>query len=319
ADGVKAIEVDTGLLKFESLPSRCLDIPRASFKGVPFAYLTKSGIRHPAYFSKRDPEAFLENFFAGVLTTCGLHNIGGPSEYQGVQHQLHGEIANMAAEKVCVKEEWSGDDCLFTISGEVHFSRFYAHDMILRRTISTKLGANSFTVEDEVENLDFAPSACLLLYHSQFGYPFLDSTTKLISSPIAKTAPRPGVTEEQAENFGTFDPPSDGREEECYYHTFKPDAQGRATACLFNPVLGEKGMGVYIRYDTSTLPYFIQWKMLRSREYVCGLEPASAALEDRTDEMMKAVTLQPLEKRKFKLEIGVLEGEDACKTFAGAK
>lgn len=318
ADGVKAVEVNTGLLKFEILPSRCLDISFASYCGVPFSYITKSGVRHPAYYSQVDPRGFLGNFFAGALTTCGMHNIGGPAELEGVRHEQHGEVHSMPAEKVSVSEVWNGDDCEFTISGEVHHSQFYAHDLILRRTIKTRLGANCYTIEDEVENLDFAPSPCFLLYHSQFGYPFLDADTKLFTSPAEKVAHRGGIPEGKRTPYDKFDAPTDGREEECYFHTFKPDAKGMATACLFNPKLGSKGMGVYVRFDTSTLPRFVEWKMLRSREYVCGLEPGTTPLDNRTDADIKAATIQPLQKRRHRLEYGVIEGEAECRKFVGA-
>lgn len=318
ADGVKAVRINTGVLDFEVLPSRCLDISHGSYKGVPFGYFSKSGIRHPSYFCKADPSGFADNFFAGVLTTCGLHNIGGPSVYNGEQHYLHGEVANKPAELVSVKEEWQGDDCLFTVSGEIHHSQFYGHDLVITRKISAVLGQSVVIIEDEVENRDFAPSACMLLYHSQFGWPFLGPATKLITSPHESLKPRAGTPEDAVKTCDSFVDPADGVEEQCFYHKFKPDSEGRATACLFNPELGEKGMGVYVRYDMSTLPEFIQWKMLRSREYVCGLEPAACSLDNRDDATMRRIELAPMEKRRFRLEYGVLEGEAACRELAGA-
>lgn len=315
ADGVKAISVNTGRLSFETLPSRCLDISHGSFKGIPFGYISKSGIRNPTNFSKNDPTSFLDNFCGGVLTTCGLHNIGTPIERDGKMHPLHGEIANSPADHVSVAEKWRGDECEFVVSGEIRHSRFYGEDMLLRRRITALLGAASFLIEDEVENQDFAPTNCFILYHANFGFPFLDAATRLVTSPLVKSEARPGIPEDRIRDFDRFAGPKDGEEEICVYHTFKPNADGFATACLFNPELGEKGMGVYIRFDISTLPRFVQWKMLRSREYVCGLEPGSAPLDDLTPEELAAAKLQPGEKRTFRVEIGVLEGENECRRF----
>lgn len=318
AAGTKALEVNTGRLSFEVLPSRCLDISHGSYKGVPFGYISKSGVRNPAYFSKADPTGFLDNFCAGVLTTCGLHNIGGPAERDGKTHYLHGEIANIPAEEVSVSEEWTGDECEFAVSGVVRHSRFYGEDLVLRRRITAALGGASFFIEDEVENIDFAETKCFILYHANFGFPFLDAATRLVTSPRVKSLPRPGIPAERAEGFDRFDVPQDGEEEICVYHTFRPDADGFAAACLFNPDLGKRGLGVYIRYDISTLPNFVQWKMLRSREYVCGLEPGSATLDDLTPEELAAAVLKPWEKRRFRLEIGVVEGEERCKELVGS-
>lgn len=310
ADGVRAVEVNTGDLRFEALPGRCLDIASASFRGVPLAYHSKSGIRHPAFFAKNDPTGFLDNFLGGLLTTCGLHNIGPARECGGRPHQIHGELANMPAEKIAVREEWRGDDLFFSVEGEVRHSSFYHADLLLRRKITSRLGGRSLLVEDEVENQDFAPSPCLVLYHAQFGFPLLGEASRLLTSPVLEFRPRAGVVGAAAEETAAarFGPPVDGAEEACFYRRLRPDAGGWAAACLFNPELGENGLGVYVRYHTATLPLLVQWKMLRSREYVCGLEPATASLDERGDDVIAASLLQPLEKRRFRVELGVVEG-----------
>lgn len=143
ADGVKALEVATGPLRFEVLPSRCLDLSFATYKGIPLGYVSKSGIRHPAYFSKTDPTGSLDNFLGGVLTTCGLHNIGPASITNGIVGEQHGRIANIPAENVSFQELWEGDECYYRIAGEMHHSRFYGEDLVLRRTVATRLGSST--------------------------------------------------------------------------------------------------------------------------------------------------------------------------------
>ncbi len=108
----------------------------------------------------------------------------------------------------------------------------------------------------------------------------------------------------------------DGIEEECFYHTFDTE-DGMVTACLFNPNLGEEGMGVYIKYDTNQLPEIIQWKMMRSREYVCGLNPSTNYGEGRKQalENEEVTFINPLEKREFSVEIGVTEGDVLIKSL----
>ncbi|MCD8349163.1 MAG: aldose 1-epimerase family protein [Planctomycetaceae bacterium] len=318
ADGVKAIEINTGPLSFEVLPSRCLDISRLSFKGIPAAYLSKSGIRHPSYYTKTDPTAFHDNFFAGALSTCGLHNIGPAREVGDRVHQLHGDIGNMPAEQLAVGEGWAGDDCMFSVKGVVHHSSFYYGDLILRRTVTARLGGTSVHINDEVENLDFAPAPCLMLYHCQFGFPFLDTATKLLTSPATGIEPRDDNAAKGLKDHASFAEPTDGALEQCFYHKLTPGEAGWAAACLFNPRLGTNGIGVYVRYHTETLPEFVQWKMLRSREYVCGLEPSSARLDERSAEDMAALSLAPLEKRRYRVELGFVEGEDGFKNLLQA-
>ena len=44
ARGVDAIDVNAGDLQFTVLNSRCLDIGQANFEGLPFGYISKSGL-----------------------------------------------------------------------------------------------------------------------------------------------------------------------------------------------------------------------------------------------------------------------------------
>lgn len=320
ADGVRAVGVNTGALAFEVLPGRALDIAAASYKGIPVGYASKSGLCHPAFYNRADPGGFEDSFLGGVLTTCGMHTIGPASEHGGRTNILHGRLANIPAEKIAVHEDWNDDGCTFRVEGEVRHSSFYREDLVLRRSVTASLGGTSLRIEDVVENRDFAPSPCLLLYHIQFGFPFLDEASRLVTSPARSVTARPGTPESEVAAHAVFAPPADGVPEACFYHDFEPggaDGEGRAAACLFNPRLGERGMGVYVRYDTRTLPVFVQWKMLRSREYVCGLEPATARLDRRDAAEMAANTLAPLEKRRFAVEIGVVEGEDECARITG--
>lgn len=316
--GVRAFTVNTGYFEFEVLPSRCLDVSYGRYKGVPIGYMSKSGVRHPAYFNKSDPTGFPDNFFAGVVTTCGLHNFGPAVERGGRVRNMHGEVANCPADLVSVSETWEGDGCEFAISGEMRHSRFYGEDLVLRRRIVAELGKSSFVIEDEVENEDFAPSDCLLLYHANFGFPFLDAGARLITSPLIRSEARVKGEEERARGFDRFGEPVDGEEEVCVYHEFEADGEGYAGACLFNSALGERGMGVYVRYDVTTLPRFVEWKMLRSREYVCGLEPATAGLDELGEGERRAARIMPGEKRAFRVEIGVVEGEGECRRIVGA-
>ena len=109
----------------------------------------------------------------------------------------------------------------------------------------------------------------------------------------------------------------DGIEEECFYHSFDTN-DGMACACLFNHNLGDCGMGFFIRYDSRQLPVFLQWKMMRSREYVCGLNPATTNAEGRKQALEKNETmfLAPLEKKTFTIELGVVEGDAFLKNLS---
>jgi len=275
--GVDAIDVNAGELQFTVFKSRCLDIGQASFRGYPFGYISKSGLRAPAYFHEKKAIGYLDSFYGGLLTTCGLNNIGNDCIVDGREYGVHGEIANIPAEMVSVKEYWDEDELFFEISGIVRHSRFYAEDLVLERKISTSLGSEKIIITDTIENRDFTRIPMMLLYHINLGFPFLDSQSELIFPKLKKT-------------WAQYD---------------LPDKQ--AKICLFNPHIGENGMGVYLKYNTEQLPVFIEWKMMRSREYVCGFAPATNYVEGRQTAIEKNEFdyIEPMEKKSFEIEIGI--------------
>ncbi|MDR1579108.1 MAG: aldose 1-epimerase family protein [Synergistaceae bacterium] len=305
--GVDAIDVNTGCFSFTLLPSRCLDISAVFYRGIQLGYMSKSGIRSPQYFNENGNKGFLDNFFGGLLTTSGLNNIGASSVDQGKEYGMHGELANTPAEEISCETEWDGDECNFFIRAKMMHSRFYGEDLLFERKVTACLGENRILLEDVVENLDFEPAAIMLLYHINFGYPLVDDVTEFIASPIVKTQPRTPKAELGIDVFNVFCPPIPLYEEECFYHWFETDVDGNAYTALYNPILN---FSMYLKYDTKALPYFVQWKMMRSREYVFGFAPCNSWCEGRGDARDKGALqfLEPFEKKIFRLELGVVEG-----------
>lgn len=309
AKGVDAIDVDAGELKFTVFTSRCLDIGQAYYKGIPFGYVSKSCLRNPGYFVENGKKGFLESFYGGLLTTSGLNNIGTECIVDGREYGLHGEIANIPAENVNKHMYWENNELYFEISGEVRHSRFYAENLVLERKIRTSLGSNKLSIVDTVENRDFTSVPLMLLYHINLGFPFLDAGSRLVMPGLKESRPRTASAKKGLKALDSFTDPIDGIEEECYYHTFK---QETATICLFNPQLGGNGMGIYLRYDTKQLPVFLQWKMMRSREYICGFAPATNYAEGRKKAIEEGEInyIEPFEKKVFCIELGVTERID---------
>lgn len=314
AKNIDAIDIDAGNLKFTVFVSRCLDIGQTYYKGIPLGYVSKSGLRSPEYFVENKGKGFLDSFYGGLLTTSGLNNIGTECEVEGREYGVHGEIANIPAENVCKKAYWEADDLCFDISGDIHHSRFYAEDLVMKRTIQTKAGANKLLIRDVVWNGDFAPVPLMLLYHINLGFPLLDSISKLIIPNLDKSWPRNESARIGLKSFNNFIEPEDGVEEECFYHSFKGNT---VVVCLYNPSLGDNGLGFYLKYDKRQLPVFLQWKMMRSREYVCGFAPATNFAEGRGTALQKkeALYINPMEKKEFLIELGVIESIEELQKF----
>lgn len=275
AKGVRAIEINTGKIRFTVLPDRCMDISHAELEGNNVSWISKTGITHPAYYEK-DGTGWLRGFYGGLIATCGLKNIGGPVG----EHGLHGRIANIPASKVSVFADWEGDDYVMRVSGYMRECHALGLNLVLKRTITTKLFSDSFTVEDVITNEGFSDENISYCYHCNFGYPLVCEDAKIVGVP------------KELENM---DAPTHGFEEKCLKVDYDAD---EVTVGIEN-----KTMGAYITYKTATLPEFLIWKMFNEGDYVVGLEPRTCAMGGQRIIDNKAyVTLKPFEEYKTYLE-----------------
>ena len=269
--GVRAVEIDTGKVRFVILPDRCMDIAQAFYKGTPVSWISKTGITSPAYYNK-DGFEWLRGFYGGLITTCGLKNIGKPYDGQG----LHGRIANIPATKVSVYADWQDDEYIMKVSGEMRESTVFGENIVLKRTITTTLFSDEFIVEDVIVNEGFADENIALAYHCNFGYPLVKDGAKIINV-------QPEISDITA--------PIHGKEEECIKVEHTGD---ESFAGIEN---GE--IGAYITYKRNNLPEFLVWKMLGESEYVVGLEPRTTNLGGSAIAEKNAyVTIKPFEEYK---------------------
>lgn len=313
AEGVRCLDVKTGSgLSFAVVPDRCLDLAWTDYRGFALGYMSCVGMVGSGYFQLDGEAGFLKNFFAGLMTTCGLSNIGVPCFDDGEPLGLHGVIGNTPAEDVSVSQSWQADDFVMRISGTVRQSRFKGEHLVLRRTISTELGSSQIRLNDTVTNEGFTSRPFALLYHINFGYPIVSESTRLYT-PETTITPRTDEAKGGLESYDRFQGPTEGYREQVFYHELEAAADGTAYACLFNPMLAGDGLGAVVRYNVNQLPILTEWKEMGQGAYAVGLEPCTAHLEgrDRLREEGKLEQLEPGEERSFDLEISVVDGADA--------
>lgn len=276
--GVRAIEVNTGKLCFTVLPDRCMDIAYASYQGTPISWISKTGITAPTYYEK-DGRNFLRGFFGGLVTTCGLKNIGGPFLDQG----LHGRSANLPGENISIFADWVGDEYIMKLSGQMRECAVFGENLVIKRTITTKLFSNEFTLEDTIVNQGFSDEKIALCYHCNFGYPLVDEGASIIHVPA---------------EVSRITGPIHGKEEECIPVVFHDD--------LVTVGIQNKTICAYLTYKTDHLPDFLIWKMLGESEYVVGLEPRTTCLggED-IQNSEKYVVVKPFEEYQTYLKFQV--------------
>lgn len=270
--GMRVIEVTNGSgLTFTLYPDRGLDIGQAFFKGTPLAWVTGNLEVAPAFYDGTGAE-WLRTWGGGLLTGCGLSNVGGPCTRDGESHGLHGRLSHLPAEEVNTAADWS-DDGRYTlsVSGRMRQAKAFAENLVLTRRLSTTMGSSSLTIRDTVENRGFREAPCMLLYHINLGWPLVDEGAVLEAAPH-NVEPQTDHAAKGMDTWSQITAPIPGAAEQVYYHTLPPDADGLARMCLKNSRLG---LSFTVTYRVAELPWIIQWKMMGEGEYVLGLEPAN--------------------------------------------
>ena len=290
-------------LNFSVTPDRCLDLYDFSYKGVNLAFHSKNGLGASAFLPNAGE--FFSYWRGGMLATCGLDNVGGAAQADELNvFPIHGRIGSRAAEQFGLDAHWEGDDYVLRLSGVVRESRLYGRSLELRRQIETSLYANEVTITDTITNLTDAPEPVFLLYHFNFGYPLLDEDA-LYFGPSAQTI---DYSQSGDTDFYHMHAPVDGLPQQTFCHV--PHTKEIVTAGLYQPKLQ---LSAYLRYDTASLPYLLEWKCLKSHDYVLAIEPANCPAHDRETDLAEhsAFLLGAYQSVTYRVTLGVSEGAEA--------
>ena len=298
AKGLDAIEIRNGNgLRLVVLPDRGMDIAYAEYKGVPFSYISNTGLASSSYYDESD---FLRNFAAGLLTTCGLTYMGNPSFDDGRQLGQHGRISNTPAYNVNVCEEWTDDGRFkITVSGKVRESRALCENMVLTRELTVYLGDDHIYIRDRVDNESYKETPLMLLYHINFGYPLISKNT-VLETNCTDIWGEDEPSKAGIDNACEFCEPIHGVKEQVFFRK----APQTATAALVNKALG---LRVGMTFCGDELNYLTEWKMMGEQDYVVGVEPGTYIPLGRAvaRERGELVTMGPQESREFNITLSV--------------
>ena len=313
--GTRAVEVHNAAgLGFTVLADQCLDILDLRYKGMNIGFISKNGLVGNQFFDAHGEE-FLHYWPAGMLYTCGLANTGPACDDGGLHRSEHGRIGMVPAENLNVRSRWKGDDYLISVEGEMRESVLCGSRLTLHRSVGTGLRSKAVRIHDRVTNEEPTAEEFMLLYHFNFGYPLLDSDSRMVV-PEGSARPR---TPEAAAGIGkrlSFTDPVDGSGEECFFHDCRADAEGFSYAALVNDRLG---VGAYIKYDKVALPILTQWKNPRSHDYAMGIEPGNSFIMGRKLERENGTLLKiaGYGSVEYDLTLGILEGTEEIRDFEG--
>ncbi|MFO1004483.1 MAG: aldose 1-epimerase family protein [Planctomycetaceae bacterium] len=309
--GVELFELKNGPLTVWASPTRGMGIWKAEYKGIPIGW--DSPVRrltHPRYvdLKSRNGLGFLDGFNE-LLCRCGMAFNGPPGIDSGAKSPiesdltLHGRIANLPAHdrEIDVEEKTS----TLRLTGIVDECTMFGPQLRLESTVRTAVGSNAFEVIDEVTNVGGSPTEFQMLYHNNFGEPFLDGGAKIVC-PSAEVAPR---DQRAAEGIATYDTclePTPGYAEQVYYYRLIGDEVGDTVVLLRNAA-GD--LGLSLRFSTRQLPCFVTWKCTQSERdgYVVGLEPATNFPNHKSFErkMGRVISLESGQTYTMKLKFAI--------------
>ena len=252
--GLDLVYIHNGVLDIILNESKALDIAQLKFKGENVSFISKNGL-----VAQSVP--FLNAFNGGMLYTCGLDSVGGRDGYP-----LHGTFHNIPAnitQIVCNEEQIS-------VTAEIIDTALFGQNLIMKRTFTTNIASNKFTLNDELTNCGYNKENYCLLYHINLGYPFLDESC-IIKADIKNTIPRTDWAAKHISSCLQMQSPVDGIDEMCYFHELNsPKIE------VINQQTKRK---LKLNYYGDILKYVVEWKSLASGDYVLGIEPTTTMLD----------------------------------------
>ena len=325
-EGVDLIQVNNGALAFSVIPTRGMGLWKANYRGDRLGWESpvRDGPVNPAFVNLMNGGGlgWLEGFDE-LLVRCGLQNNGAPYEVKTVNPDgteshttfgLHGKIANIPASFVAVRVETEPVERI-TIEGHVDESSLFSTQIRMATAITTTQDSNRISVRDRFHNLSDSPGEMQVLYHWNFGAPYLEEGARLVA-PIKTLVPRNRRAQEGLDHYDVYGPPTPGFAEQVYFFELHgEDGDGRTLAMLRNHA-GDKA--VVMRFHQAQLPAFSLWKNtggLRSG-YVTGLEPATNYPNPRPFEQarQRIITLAPDGTYEVETVLEVLNNEGAVAT-----
>lgn len=292
-------------LSFTVLIDRGFDIGNVRYKGSLVNYISASGVTHPTYYNS-EGFSWLRSFGGGLLTTCGYLQAGEPCVDDGDALGLHGRISNIPAEQVCSSIEQEDDRIIGKMSGVVREACHQKENLMRSRAIIFEGKSSTIRIHDEITNCAPSSSPFMLIYHMNFGYPFLDERTKLF-------LPQSGCTgwddhsESKKCGFDRFPAPQWNARDVLLLHDLDADSNGDTSLLLVH-----EAHGVRISYNKQELPLLAQWQHPGCNDYVMALEPSNNHLRGRHWERENGTLrmIEPNEVKKIDLQISFLESKD---------
>jgi hypothetical protein len=295
--GMRTVDVHpAGGITVRLLPDRGLDIGSAWVAGLPIAWRSVVG---DTPGPTDGTGGWLSGWGGGLLTTCGLRNVGAPSE----GHGMHGTATRLRAEEVTVTRTPLADGHVaVAVHGRLLDAAAFGPSLLLERSITVRSGRPELQVTDRTTNLGPGPEQTPVLYHVNLGSPLVEPATT-VTGALAWSRPRDPAS--AAAGWAGMGPVVAEHRDDVFEHGVTPGEDGWAELRVSGPAAG---MSVVVRWDPATLPRVHTWRRATRGTYALAVEPANCSVLGRAAdrEAGTAPVLEPGEQRTTRVEIRVL-------------
>lgn len=306
--GTRIAWVHTGSgLSYKLLLDRCMDIGEAYFNGIGLAWIGANGFKN-IHSQDRQSDNWLEYFGGGLLSTCGLSNIGNAETNEHGTQFLNGSINRQASELESIVQPSFENNGMMSISSITQEHQAFGYQFSLHRTIESSIGSSSLKLKDRVTNTGAFKVPHMLLYHCNLGWPILDNETTLFwNGRVVSRGNTKGdhiFTQDNCRVFRNPIPPIEDQAEACGFIDVIPDQAGYCHCGITNPNLGIK---LTISFMKNQLPWLTNWQHWVNKNYVIGFEPGTNPPigQSKAKENKQLIYLEPGESRDYEISLTI--------------
>jgi hypothetical protein len=257
---------------------RGFDICSATWRGINIGWNSANNLPWPPNSIDAEEGVGFYRNLDGFIVTCGLDHFGAAGRTDAshfmhkhrkeIFHPLHGRISSQRATIFGYGIDWDKDTPVIWMEGVVRQSSVFGENLLLRRRVDLEVFGGTIRLSDIVENRGFRPTPHAILYHVNFGYPFLDE-----GSEISGTLDTEFISKFNAEAKRPMDDYDD-------YFQSVPLVGAGSTATIEvrnNAMTG--GIQAALEFPRDLLPGFGVWRAFQSGVYALALEPMRRAEE----------------------------------------
>jgi hypothetical protein len=258
----------------ELLLAAGLDLGRTAYAGYPISWGTPLDAAWPPV-RPASPD-WLGRWQGGLLTTCGMRNVGAASGGWG----LHGDHIFRQASGVEARHLEIDGRPAVRVRGTVWDGPALGTVLQLERTVVIFDEEPEIRVADVLRNRSARPECALMLYHLNLGAPFVTPLTQVVGVD--------SLSVRDTDSDWLADWPNVGRPQ-----PGETELVAEATlseAGVVNVVNEAAGARLEISWSADALPRTHVWRRRRADAYVLAIEPANCSLLGREHELSNPAT-----------------------------